>query len=220
MRHILIPLIAFAALHAGAALAAPVEDLVAERATEQLGIRMPAEGRFRIAFQRRDHADAEHISAFWMDASTGQFIANAVRTDGTVARLQGLATLMIPIPVPTRRMMPGEVIQAGDLGTVELPFARVGVFAVTHEAALVGKEVRRMLTQGRPVMSQSVAEPLVIARGEKVSIRFNDGRLSLSAPGRALDDGYRGAEIRVVNLVSNNLVTGVAMPGGFVEVVK
>ena len=213
-------LCALFATFASAAAAVPVEELVSEKAAESLGAEMPDTGRFRITFQRRDYEEAELISAFWMDRATGQFLANAVTADGTVTRLQGLAILVLPVPVPTRRMMPGDIIAAADLQTVDVPYARIGPFALTETHALVGKEVRRALSQGRPVMMQSVAEPLVIARGDKVSIRFDDGKLSLVAPGRALDDGYRGAEIRVVNLVSNVLVTGVAMPGGYVEIIR
>ncbi|MCB1342125.1 MAG: flagellar basal body P-ring formation protein FlgA [Pseudooceanicola sp.] len=210
----------FLLLTATMAQATPVEDLVSERAAETLGAEMPENGRFRITFQRKDYDEAELISAFWMDRATGQFLANAVLPGGTVMRLQGLAVLTLPVPVPTRRMMPGELIRAEDVQTVDLPFSRVGVFAITEPETLIGKEVRRTLTQGRPVLAQSITEPLVITRGDKVSIRFTDGRLSLSAPGRALDDGYSGAEIRVVNLVSNVLVTGVAQPGGLVEIVR
>lgn len=216
-RFLLATLLALCGLPAGAT---PVEDLISEKAAESFGVEMPEQGRFRITFQRKDYDDAELISAFWMDRATGQFLANAVRSEGTVTRLQGLAILTLQVPVPVRRMMPGELITEADLQTLDVPYARIGAFAVTDHDGLVGKEVRRTLTQGRPVMAQSVTEPLVITRGDKVSIRFNDGRLSLSAPGRALDDGFRGAEIRVVNLVSNTLVTGVAMPGGLVEIVR
>lgn len=218
MKHFLLS--SLFALCASAALAVPVEELVSEQAAESLGVEMPEHGAFQITFQRKDYDEAELISAFWMDRTTGQFLANAVLPGGTVMRLQGLAVLTVPVTVPVRRMMPGEVITEADVQTIDMPHARIGVFALTDHDALVGKQVRRTLTQGRPVMAQSVTEPLVITRGDKVSIQFNDGRLSLSAPGRALDDGFRGAEIRVVNLVSNTLVTGVAMPGGLVEIVR
>ena len=202
-----------------AATAAQVEELISEQARDTYGAELPAEGEFRISFQRKDTDEALMISAFWMDRATGQFLANAVTEGGDVARLQGLAILMLSLPVPARRLSPGEMIGEADIQMIDVPVARLSTFAVTERAALVGKEVKRLLVQGRPVMVQSVSEPLVITRGEKVSISLDDGRLALSAPGRALDDGYQGEEIRVVNLVSNKLVTGVARSGGRVEIV-
>ena len=81
-------------------------------------------------------------------------------------------------------------------------------------------QVRRMLAQGRPVMRQSVMEPLVIGRGDKVNILYDDGRLVVTAPGRALTDAHRGQDVRIVNLVSNNALTAVAREEGLVEVIR
>ena len=207
-------------LAAPAAFAVPVTELVAEKARDTFGVELPEKADFRITMQSGSISEAELISAFWMDRATGQFLANAVRADGGVTRLQGLAILTMEVPVPLRKMMPGELVRDGDLQLVEMPYARLGSFALTDTGKLIGKEVKRMLPRGRPIMVQSVAEPLVITRGDKVSIHFDDGRLALSAPGRALGDAHRGQEVRVVNLVSNALVTGVARADGRVEIIR
>ncbi|MGC8000932.1 flagellar basal body P-ring formation chaperone FlgA, partial [Salmonella enterica] len=81
------------------------------------------------------------------------------------------------LPVPTRRLMPGDLIGAQDIKTVEMPLSRVGAFTVVDEEKLAGMQVRRMLAQGRPVMTQSVMQPLVVGRGDKVNILYDDGRL-------------------------------------------
>jgi flagella basal body P-ring formation protein FlgA len=60
--------------------------------------------------------------------------------------------------------------------------------------------------------------PLVIDRGERVRIRFQDGALVLTAPGRALGDAAAGDTVRVVNLVSNLSLVGTARADGIVEV--
>ena len=205
------------ALLSGAALAVPVEELVTEKARDSFGPEMPENADFSITLQAGER-EALMLSAFWMDRATGQFLANAVTEDGRVSRLQGLAILSVKVPVPLRRLLPGEILKDSDLQVVEMPFARVGAYALTDPARLVGKEVRRVLVRGRPVLAASVMEPLVIQRGDKVAIRFDDGRLSLSAPGRALDDAHRGQQVRIVNLVSNALVTGTAAAEGLVEV--
>lgn len=205
---------------AAPAFAVPVEELVAEQARETFGPELPDEAEFDITVKGGGISEAVMLSAFWMDRQTGQFLANAVTDDGGVTRLQGLAILSVTVPVPARRMLPGELVGEADIRMIDLPHARVGAYAVTDPAGLIGKEVRRVLTQGRPVMTQSVMEPLVIDRGDKVSIRYDDGKLALSAPGRALDDAHRGQEVRIVNLVSNALVTGIARAEGRVEIIR
>ena len=91
---------------------------------------------------------------------------------------------------------------------------------VTDPQQVVGKQVRRMLSSGRPIQSQSIIEPLVIDRGDRVDIFFNDGLLALTSPGRALSDAHMGQEVRIVNLVSNKTVTAVATGNGTVEVLR
>jgi flagellar basal body P-ring formation protein FlgA len=200
--------------------AAPVRELVAEKARDSYGAELPDQSEFKLSFQRDADLDAVLLSAFWMDRATGQFLANAVLPDGEVRRLQGLAVLTITVPVPVRRILPGEIVTEADLQMIDIPHARLGAFAQTEETALIGKEVRRVLGQGRPIMAQSVMEPLVITRGDKVSIKYTKGKLALTAPGRALDDAHREQEIRIVNLVSNTLVTGIARSKGFVEIIR
>lgn len=218
MRRLILPVLL--AVLSNGALAEPVKDLVIEKARDTFGAELPEGAQFRVTFQRGGEVDAVLLSAFWMDPSTGQFLANAVTEDGVVERLQGLAILGLSVPVPVRRILPGEVLTKADLKDVDMPYARISAYAVTDAKDLVGKEVRRILSAGRPVISQSVIEPLVITRGDQVSIRYQDGRLALTAPGRAMDDAHRGQEIRIVNLVSNKLVTGVAKDGGVVEIIR
>jgi flagella basal body P-ring formation protein FlgA len=201
---------------------APAEgfaDLVEERARATLGGALPDEGVFRITYQPEPEG-AVLISRFWMDPATGQFLAEAVLETGGTERVSGLALVTVPVPVPARRLMPDEIISDADIVTVDLPLGRLSGFTVTDAAGLVGRQVRRMLPEGRPVMAQSVMAPLVVSRGERVQIRFADGGLVLSAPGRALADAAAGDPVRVVNLVSNLSLVGTAVTGGVVEITR
>lgn len=198
----------------------PMLELIEEKARESAGPAIPATARFAISIQSSAPQKALQISAWWIDPSTGRFIANAVSETGQVHRINGMATLIVPVPVPLRRMMPGEIISASDLGAVELPASRVGTFAVIDPMELIGMQVRSLLTEGRPVMVQAVMQPLVIGRGSLVTIRYVDGALELTAPGRALGDAHRDQEVRVINLVSNTSVVGIATTDGTVEVTR
>ena len=198
----------------------PLIELIEEKARDSVGPAMPAQGRFDISIQSSAPQDALLISAWWIDPATGRFIANAVTEAGEVYRVNGMATLVVSIPVPVRRLMPGEIVAATDLGTIDLPASRIGAFAISDPAELIGMQVRSLLTEGRAVMVQAVMQPLVIGRGSLVTIRYSDGALELSAPGRALGDAHRGQDVRIVNLVSNTAVVGIATADGIVEVTR
>lgn len=203
-----------------AVLAEDTRLLIEEGARDRLGDQLPDGAGFHITLPQGAPEQAMILSAFWMDKETGQYLANAVSEDGTVTRLAGLAIATMDVPVPLDRMLPGERITAEDLGSVKLPLARVGGFTVTSRDDLIGMEVRRMLTQGRPIMTQSVSLPIIIDRGDRISIRYDDGLMALSAPGKALADAHKGQEVKVVNLASNTSLTGVAVDKGIVEIIR
>lgn len=207
------------ALWPGILGATDLSELVEERARAMLGAAVPDEGTFRITYQP-EVDDAALISRFWMDPVTGQFLAEALRENGEVQRVSGLALVSVPVPVPARRMMPDEIVSEADIVTIEFPVGRLNEFSITDSSELVGLQVRRMLPEGRPVMAQSVMAPLVITRGERVQIRFDNGGLTLSAPGRALADAAEGEPVRVVNLISNLSLVGTAAVNGIVEITR
>lgn len=216
MRRAALLLLALAAPLAAAA--APLPLLVEERARDHLGPQLPERAEFEIGFAGSPPSEAALIAEFWMDPASGRFVANAIDDVGGLHRVSGLASVMIPLPVPNRRLMPGDIVSAGDLTEMRLPQARLGPYAVIDPDGVIGMQVRRMLPEGRPVMVQSVMQPLVIERGDEVSISFTDGALRLKAPGRALSDAHRGQEVRIVNTSSNTTLTGIAAAEGIVEV--
>ena len=218
MRRVLTALLM--AVAAGQAISAPLPDLIEERARATYGDRLPHDGVFDITLKSAPDAEVAMLAEFWMDLDTGQFLTNAVLTGGDIRRLSGLALITVPVPVPNRKLMPAELVSEADLRIEHMPLGRVGGYAVTDPAQLIGKEVRRVLTAGRPVQVQSVVEPRLIDRGDRVDIRFDDGGLALTAPGRALSDAHRGQDLRVVNLISNKTITAIAIADGTVEIAR
>lgn len=216
MRRLLLSLAL--ALMPGLAGAEALDVLIEERARAEFGPTLPEGGEFQITAKAGGLEEAVMLSAFWMDRATGQFVANVVTEGGELHRITGLALLTVPVPVPVRRLLPEEIITEADLRVLRLPHGRVGSFAVTRAEDLVGMQARSLLAQGRPVMAQAVQPPRIIDRGDKVAIRYTDGPLELTAPGRALTDAHRGQEVKTVNLVSNTPVVGIATAEGLVEV--
>ncbi len=205
------------ALFAGPGLAAPVAELVAERAEQEYGPAMPSNGTFSVRMPGGLPTEGEFIQEFWVDQDSGQFIANLVTPQGNIRRIQGLAVLTVPVPVVNRRIQPDEIVAETDVETIDMPWARVHAFAITEVDHLAGMQVRRMLAPGRPVHRASVIPPIVVARGDRVTIELEFGPLRLSARGKAITDAHKGQEVRVVNLESNKTIVAVATADGVVE---
>lgn len=205
---------------ATAAQAAPIEVLIEERAFADYADTLPEAGEIDIIVKDALQGEVITLAEFWMDVPSGKFLANAVLETGDVQRISGLATVSIPVPVPNRRLLPDEIVTQDDLVMARLPMGQVGSYIVIEAEDVVGKQVRRMLSPGRPIQAQSVIQPLVIGRGDRVDIHFSDGLLALTSPGRALGDAHHGQEVRIVNLISNQTVTAIATGDGTVEILR
>lgn len=200
-----------------ASWAALITDLVAERAEQEFGPALPPSGQFVVHLADGLPKDGQYIQEFWIDKDSGQFIANVVTNFGDVTRVWGLAVLSVPIPVVNRRVQPDEILQPRDIEMIDMAWARVHAFAITEYEELVGMQVRRMLSPGRPVHHQSVTPPVIVSRGDKVTIELQYGPLQLTATGKAISDAHLGQEVRVVNLSSNKTIIAIAKGDGLVE---
>lgn len=192
--------------------------LIEERVVDEFGYELPEGGKFDVRLVNVEDDEAIIIPDFWYDKNTGQFIANAVKEDGSMVRVTGLATLTVPVPVPVRKLMPDHIVTEADLQVVALPHSRVGGFAITSPEDIVGMEVKRVLTRGRPVMKQSVTPPIIVDRGDRVEIVYKKGRMNLTAPGKAVGSAAKGEEVRIVNIISNKTVVATATKEGTVEI--
>lgn len=207
---------------AGAApvVAEALTVLVAERAAQEYGSVLPASGRFDVRLSGDGVRNGNFIQEFWMDQRSGKFIANVVSQSGDTHRVWGVATLTVAVPIPVQRLLPDEIVGRADVQIIDMPWARLGAFAITEAEDLVGMQVRRTLVPGRPVPRQSVIPPIVIARGDKVRIELTYGALQLEAKGRAINDAHLGQDVRVVNLSSKKTITAIAKANGVVEVLQ
>jgi flagella basal body P-ring formation protein FlgA len=153
------------------------------------------------------------VADFRFEAGSGRFTATVVApADGEpfVRRtVTGRAEAMVEIPVLGGRVRPGTVIAADDVAWIEMASDRVPQDVAAGEDELVGMSPRRVLTPNNPVRLSDLQPPMVVGRGARVSMRVRYGALTVTATGRALEDGAMGEVIRVVNVDSSRTVEAV-----------
>ncbi|HEV7372720.1 flagellar basal body P-ring formation chaperone FlgA [Arenibaculum sp.] len=211
-------LAALLAAPAGTTLAAAVEDLLAAEVEAMLGpAALPGEARVSVRLAVPFAGPAEAVRHLTFDASSGQLRA-LVAGDGRIHELAGTATVEIDVPVPARRVRPGEILSQGDLTTVSMPLDRLPASAVASLDGLIGMAARRQLSPGRLIHTSSIGAPVVVDRNEPVTLVFQQGGLYLAAQARALQDGGVGDRVRVMNPSSNAVVSGTVTAPGTVSV--
>jgi flagellar basal body P-ring formation protein FlgA len=95
------------------------------------------------------------------------------------------------------RIPGGTVLSDGDLRTLrrELSSSELEQRCDAHE--LIGLRAKQTLSAGRPVTKRMVAEPLLVKRGDAVSIVVRRGALELSTRGEARSDAALHDTVRV-----------------------
>lgn len=120
--------------------------------------------------------------------------------------LTGDVSVTLPVVVATRSMARGSQISSGDLVLEPKDLARLRNQYLTSLEPALGMEIRSPLQPNAVIYANMLKEPLAVHRGEKVTILAKRGSVHIQARGEALQDGMKGAQIRVKNGQSERTV--------------
>lgn len=127
----------------------------------------------------------------------------------TPLNISGSATLMVSIPVPTRVLNAGHIIDDSDLIIVEVPLKRATKAIASQKESLIGTEVRMLpLRPGLPVRLSDVSRPQQVKKGHMVEAHLTTPNMNLKIDALALDNGSMGDVIRIQNTRSEKMLRG------------
>jgi len=128
-----------------------------------------------------------------------------------------VATVFRPVAIAGRALQRGEPITAADVETEirDMNQYRQG-FALESDL-VIGKEVKYPIAKGEAFRTSALGAPLVIKRGEEVSIQATVGAISVVTTGIATGDGRLGQQIRVKNNQSERIINARVVGPGKVQ---
>jgi flagella basal body P-ring formation protein FlgA len=132
---------------------------------------------------------------------TQQFVLQ-IGTDKGVQRLPITAVVSVPemVVVAKRPFRRGEVIQASDV-TLELPPSGDNSVALaTHLEDVVGRETVRSVATGQPLETSWLRKPIMVRRGEVVTVFARAANLTVRTQARAIEDGGHNDIVTVERL--------------------
>ena len=169
-----------------------------------------------------DAPAAIEIRDLQFDRQTGRFSALVVvgGSDPSAQRLalNGRAHETTPVPVLRRMMGSGEIIRKDDIEMIRIREDRAGRDIVIDPQRLVGMTPRGRLRAGEPIRDAEIRAPIVVSRNSTVTIVLQTGNMTLTAQGRATEDGAKGDSIRVVNLQSKKTIEAVVSGNDLVTI--
>lgn len=155
-------------------------------------------------------------------ARTGRFTAIvASPADSPTAqriRISGKVHRMVDVPVLKNRVARGDVITEQDITWVQVKAKSLKYAIIEHESDLIGMTLKRMARPGQPIRASDLTRPLIVKKGEIVTVRLKVGAMSLTTQAKALEGGSRGDQIRVTNTKSNKTLDAIIIGSGLVKV--
>lgn len=154
-------------------------------------------------------------------ANTGRLEAKIHIATGKITEtydIRGQATELVEVYTLTDTLERGRVISESDLGTIRLPRSRVTERMVTNPSAVVGLAARRSLRPATPLQVVDFEQPVLVQRGDKVTVTFQTAGMKLTATAQALVNGTRGEVIDVMNPQSRRIISATVVGRGQVTV--
>ncbi|MCC6580838.1 MAG: flagellar basal body P-ring formation protein FlgA [Phycisphaeraceae bacterium] len=136
----------------------------------------------------------------------GQEMLEEIRVTADVSR-----TMLAVVAVKTLRK--GQTIASGDVDVQEMMVRDDSIRPVQEAKKVIGQMALRPMRVGQIVDESEIDAPLMVHRGDLVTVRCLSGQLVVRGVARAVEDGAEGHVINLRNERSNQTFTGrVAAP--------
>ena len=112
--------------------------------------------------------------------------------------------------IAQRNLPPRTVVTSDDVSISDIENSR----AYSTIDSVVGKETKIAIYAGQPLLYNNTVNPIIVQRNAVVKIIYREGPLTIQADGRALGNGAAGDTIRVMNLSSRSIISGIADESG------
>lgn len=147
-----------------------------------------------------------------LDPRSGRFAA-VVETPGgdgrtSRQRIAGQAFETIEVPVAVRPLGRDGIVTDSDVEWVKMRADRIQAGVATDPAEVIGMTTKRAVRAGDTLRLRDLARPVLVSRNELVTMILRSDFMTLTARGRALEDGAMGDTVRVRNERSNKTVLG------------
>ncbi len=132
-----------------------------------------------------------------------------IKVDGRIIRRIRMCTrveVYRPVLCVAQTLKRGHVLTGKDLILVKRPLSKLRGEAVSEMDKVLGQALKRSVHAGQVITSNLLTPPVLVKRGDRVTIVAESPTLVISVPGEARQNGSKGDLVRVKNLMSKREV--------------
>ncbi len=154
------------------------------------------------------------VSDLKYDLNRGDFraiVSIPANSDKPVVRqeVSGRLFPVTSVPVLKSGLQQGDVITADDLDYIDLRNTDIGANVVVDAQKIIGMSPRRGLQPLKPMVAGDILPPVMVKKGEMVTITLESATMSLTTQGKAMENGAAGEVIKIINTSSGQSLDAV-----------
>jgi flagella basal body P-ring formation protein FlgA len=119
--------------------------------------------------------------------------------------------------VTAHPLVQGQIVRTGDLARRRGDLSNLPAGVITDERLAVGRTMSLSLAAGRPLRADMLRQPIVVQQNQTVKVISRGAGFLVSNEGKALNRAAAGQVVQV-RLANGQMISGIARPGGIVEV--
>ena len=124
------------------------------------------------------------------------------------------------VAMATRNIRHMQPLTSSNIKFIRIPLARVPHNTILDPAGIDNMQAKGTIRAGTIINSGMVLPIPDIRKGDRISLKVNNKGFMVTTMGRAKEDGFCGDRIKVVNLRSNKIVTGIVRDKNSVEILN
>jgi flagella basal body P-ring formation protein FlgA len=123
----------------------------------------------------------------------------------------------VRVVVPAHDVARGDTLGESDLTYATVDGASLMAGVPTKMNEVIGQQARRTLSAGQPFRGEDVRHPVVVTKGQTITMQFSAPGVELTAMGRAMSEGGVGDTVTVQNPASFRMVSAIVVSPGTVR---
>ena len=140
--------------------------------------------------------------------------ANVARPANTAPVISSQQAAPVEILVLARDIARGQRIGEADVEWADATTARTARSSMTDIDMVIGKEAKRSLKAGQPILPGDIKAAALIRKGQPVKLVYSSPGIRLTVDGQAQGDASKGEGVRVLNTFSKRTIDAVAEADG------
>jgi len=121
-------------------------------------------------------------------------------------RLSGWVDVFESVVCACRNLKKREIIEEGDLCLARKNISHLSSKTLTDIGKAVGLMIKHTIKKDTCIKEWMLEKPLIVERGDMITILAESGNLRVTTPGRVLAKGHMGELIRVQNSMSKKVI--------------